>query len=291
MALANKLARVFLGTLSDSLYCQLQYLWRLRRWPDLRNPQSFNEQIQWIKLFHRDPLMKLCSDKWTVRDYVEEAGCGRLLIPLLGVYDKPEEVPFEELPSRFVLKVSHGSGMNILCRDKASLDRAKTSADISRWMKADFAKVGREWAYTGVVPRIVCEEFLAGEDGEPPADYKVHCFAGEPRFIQVDYARFVRHTRALYTPEWKRIACRLEYALEKNDYPPPGTLPDMLDASRLLAKPFPYVRVDLYDLRGRLYFGELTFYHGKGVERFTPSRYDRDFGKWLRVRDGKIGAA
>lgn len=277
----NDLARVFLRGLSDQQFCTLQYLFKQGRWPHWENPSTFNEQIQWLKVFYKDPLLKICADKYTVRDYVRQTIGESHLIPLISVFDNPNNIPFENLPARFALKASHGSGWNILCREKRSLDVPATKKKLTRWMHSNFYPIGREWAYDGLTPRIVCEEFLAGSEGEPPWDYKFFCFYGIPRYVQVDYARFTHHTRAIYDTKWQRVPCRLEYRLQENDSAPPSTLGKMLEIASALSAPFPLVRVDLYELAGCVFFGELTFYPGKGVERFSPREFDKIFGQWF----------
>ena len=286
MNLLNSIAQIALAPLNDKQFSILQYLRSQRRFPNLGNPTTLNEQIQWLKVYYRNPLLKVCADKYTVRDYVCRQGGDDCLVPLHCVYSSAEEIDFASLPEQFVLKVSHGSGWNIICRDKKTLDAAAARKKLARWMASNFYKVGREWAYERLIPRIVCEEFLCTPDGEPPWDYKFFCFHGEPRYVQVDYGRFTGHTRALYDTEWKRIPCQLEYALEPNDSPKPKTLETMLDLARKVSAPFPFARVDLYELADHVFFGELTFYPGKGVERFTPREFDRVFGQWIDL--GKV---
>lgn len=280
----NGLAQVLLRGVDDASFCRLQYFRRHLRWPDLANPRSFNEKILWLKIHHRDPLLRLCADKFTVRDYVREKAGEEFLIPLLGVWESAEAVDFSKLPDRFVLKASHGSGWNILCRGRDTFDEISARQKLSRWLQRDFSKVGREWCYSSLAPRIVCEQFLAEANGEPPWDYKFFCYHGEPRFVQVDCARFQSHTRALYDTAWARIPCRLEYALQKTNSPPPPGLQGMLHLAAKLSEPFPFVRVDLFTVGGNVFFGELTFYPGKGVERFHPGKFDRIFGEPLDLR-------
>jgi hypothetical protein len=277
----NKLAQILLRDVDDATFSRLQYFRRHLRWPDLKNPRTFNEKILWLKINHRDPLLRVCADKFTVRDFVREKIGEEFLIPLVGAWESAPAIDFESLPNRFALKASHGSGWNILCRDKARFDFESTRKTAARWLDSDFSKVGREWTYVGLTPRILCEHFLTGPDGEPPWDYKFFCYHGEPRFVQVDYSRFQGHTRALYDTFWNRIPCQLEYRLQKKNSPRPATIKTMLSLAEKLSKPFPFVRVDLYEVGDKNYFGELTFYPGKGVERFKPGRYDRIFGEPL----------
>ncbi len=149
----------------------------------------------------------------------------------------------------------------------------------------DFYKVGREWAYKGLTPRILCEEYLADLDGEPPFDYKFFCFHGKPEYLQVDFDRFTNHTRAIYDMQWNKLPCKLEYAFNHEEHPKPACFDEMTSVAAVLSKPFPFVRVDLYESNGKVYFGEMTFYPGKGVEKFDPPEYDLKFGQLLHIED------
>jgi hypothetical protein len=283
MSLANKIAPRLLGLLSDRHYSTIQFLYKQRRIPNLAEPKTFNEKIQWLKLNYRDPLLVQCADKLRVRDYVRSAIPGDILIPLLGVYDSPADIPFEELPERFVIKATHGSGWNILCRAKVTFDAADATRRMDDWMKANFYDVGREWAYKDVPPRIICEAFISLPGGEPPPDYKIFCFHGEPAYIQVDYGRFTNHTRNIYDLNWNQLPFQLEYPNEPNPTPAPQILDELITTAKALALPFPFVRVDMYALEGKLYFGELTFYPEKGVGRFSPRKYDLAFGQHFEI--------
>lgn len=291
MSILNQSAQWILGKTNDRLFCELQYFRHHFAWPDLKSPKRFNEQIQWLKLFYRNPTLRQCVDKVSVREYVAQRIGWQHLIPLIAVYDRVEEVSFESLPGQFVLKASHGSGWNVICPRKDDLDVQRTRELLESWMRKDFFKVGREWAYRGLVPRLICEEFLSEAGDIPPNDYKFHCFGGEPQYIQVDYGRFSRHSRVIYDTEWRRVPCRLEYPNDVADQEPPSTLDKMLDICRKLAAEFPFVRVDLYNCRERVLFGELTFYPGKGIERFSPEGYDFTFGQWLILKDGSLVSA
>lgn len=284
MRLLNSLARLLLRGCDDRLFSNLQYLRRQGRWPDLDRPRTFNEQILKLKVSHRDPRLKICAHKLHVRDFVAAKGLSDILVPLLGVWETAGEVDFSRLPERFVIKAAHGSGMNILCRDKSRFDESKAKKRLAAWLRTNFYEIGREWAYDGIEPCVVAEEFLCDETGEPPRDYKFHCFLGEPRYVQVDYARFVRHTRALYDENWNKLPCRLEYRFEPSVQERPRHFDNMMATARALSADFPYVRVDLYETPDGVRFGELTFYPGKGVERFSPSEYDEVWGRWLAGR-------
>jgi len=281
MISVSQSARRFLRFLPDKMFVGLQYAYKQGSFPDLENPETFNEKLQWLKLNYRNPLMKVCVDKCLARGYVEQRIGKEFLIPLLGVFDQVDQIDYEQLPERFVLKATHGSGWNAICHSKTDFDWHQARRNLAGWLKQSFYPVGREWAYSDPTPRIVCEEFLADESGCSPADYKVFCFHGKPAFVQVDYARFSSHTRNLYTLNWERIACELEYPGEPAPPAAPKNLAKLLEVAAELSAPFPFVRVDLYALEGEIYFGEMTFYPGKGVERFRPASFDHTFGELL----------
>jgi hypothetical protein len=275
------LARILDPCLSDKQYYALQFLVHHKRWPDLNHPSTFNEKLQWLKLHYRDITIKECTDKRAVRSFVAQRVGKRYLVPLLGAYERADDVDFDALPSRFVLKVSHGSQWNILCSDKRILDRKAVKERLSAWLDKDYWSFGREWAYKGLKPCILCEEFISSDGHEPPPDFKFFCVQGEAKYIQVDYDRFTHHTRALYDTEWNRLPCTLHYPAHAASSPRPECLDEMANVAMKLARNFPFVRADLYQVRHQVLFGELTFYPGRGLESFYPGKYDRVFGDCL----------
>jgi hypothetical protein len=287
MSLISRIASRLLGALSDSNYTRLQFLWRLHALPNLARPRTFNEKIQWLKINFREPLLIQCVDKLRVRDYVQSVLSEDVLVPLLGVYRAAGHIPYADLPERFVLKATHGSGWNIICRNKSTFDHVAANAKLTEWLKSSFYPVGREWPYRHVEPQIVCETYLDAGDGEAPTDYKVFCFHGVSKFIQVDSNRFSDHTRVLYDLDWKQLPVRFEYPVSSTPVPRPRNLTRMLEAAEALSAPFPFVRADFYSLGDELYFGELTFFPEKGVGKFNPRSYDLEIGKLLTLPSGE----
>ena len=281
--LDNKIVRTFFNLLPDKIFTHVQYFINMRQFLNLRSPKTFNEKIQWLKLNYKNELMRVCADKFTVRKYVAETIGEKYLIPLLGIYQSTKEINFNSLPDKFVLKVSHGSGWNIICKSKKVFNEIEALKKLNSWVKRDFYAMGREWAYKGLIPSIVCEEYLTGENDEPPSDYKFFCFKGKPEFLQVDFDRYIKHTRLLYDCGWNKIPCGLEFPVNLKDHPKPACLEEMLSVAASLAKPFPFVRVDLYEVRNKVYFGEMSFYPGKGAEKFDPPEYDLNFGQLLQI--------
>ncbi len=282
MPLIDKLGPILLKSLSDEQYTSVEYIYILHRRPDLRNPRTLSEKIQWIKLHYRNRLLIQCTDKLLVRDYVRSVLSEEVLVPLLGIYDRPEDIPYDALPDQFILKTTHGSGWNIICRSKSTFNRQAAAVKLSKWLRSNFYDYGREWAYKEIRPRIVCEALLLDDRGNFPLDHKMYCFHGEPRFVQVDYDRFTGHKRNLYDLDWHRIPCRFQYPNNEKASPsPPGVLKELLSAARKLSSPFPFMRVDLLVHDQRVWFGELTCYPERGMGRFFPPSYDLTFGDYL----------
>jgi hypothetical protein len=186
------------------------------------------------------------------------------------------------LPDAFILKASHGSGWNVVCRSRSSFDFPAAAAQLSRYLRTSYYSLGREWVYKDLNPRILCERLLLDGSGAIPEDYKFYCFHGEPKLVQVDYTRHESRTLNYHDAAWSLLPCRRQAPNNlKAPRDPPPALPDMLDAARRLAKPFPFVRVDLYAVGPRVFFGELTFFPGRGITAFTPLAYEYTFGRLL----------
>lgn len=267
----------------DRLYLKLQYYLKLGRRLNLGEPVLYNEKLQWIKLYDRNPLYPVLADKLAVRDYVAEKGCGEYLIPLLASYDRPEEIVWDALPDRFVVKCTHGSSSNLIVTDKARRDRAEDMRRLRGWMKRNWFWLSREWPYLDIKPRILIEEFIGDERGNAPYDYKFLCFGGEPAYVIVDADRYTKHTRSFYSPDWVRQDMFNRHPAIPREIPRPEKLSEMLDIARRLSAGIPHVRVDLYEAGGRVYFGEMTFFHGFGMEVFRPRSFEEHLGSLIEL--------
>jgi hypothetical protein len=256
---------------------------RFGRRLNLTAPRTFNEKLHWLMLHYRIPEMSQLADKYEVRTYVATRVGDWLLNDLYGVWDDPSTLMFDQLPESFVLKVTSGSGQNILCRDKSRLNVESTRRQLAEWMRRSEYWGVREWAYKNIKPRIICERFLRDEQGGIPDDYKFFCFDGEPHFVQIDIDRFTNHRRDLFDLEWKLLPFRLGYASSGRDIPRPGNLEQMISVARALSRGFPFVRVDLYAIRERVFFGEMTWYPEGGLGRFSPDIYDLYIGQALTL--------
>lgn len=252
---------------------------------NLKNPVTYNEKIQWIKLYDRNPLMAKCCDKYAVREYVESCGCGEILNELYWQGFDPEEIPFDSLPDQFVIKVTHGSTFNIICTDKSKLDRRQTIQKCKKWLKAKFLPCYGEWFYGIEKPRVIIERYLEGENGGPLFDYKFFCFHGEPELIYVDTWKGGDHAINAYDTDFNLFKnVKLGYPNDDDALVTmPPSLPKMKDYARKLSKDFFHVRVDLYYSHDKIYFGELTFTKGAGFGKITPFEFDVKMGNWLQL--------
>jgi len=253
---------------------------------NLDNPTSFNEKICWKKIHDRNPVLKVLADKYRMRDYVtsvlgDEAG-ERLLIPVLHVTDRPERIPFDDLPDSFVIKSNHGSGNNWLVHDKSTLDRAAVVRECRRWMAMAYGWRAHEWAYRGTERKILIEPMLTDEHGNVPADYKLNLIHGQCRFIQVDQDRHSKLTRTIYDADWKRLPFSWKRP-PGEDVPRPERLEEMVALAEQLAGDLDYVRVDFYHTPERLYLGELTHYPARGRGAIRPTQFDFELGKSWQI--------
>lgn len=271
--------------ISDEKYIKRQYKSRTGKILDLQNPTLYNEKVQYTKLYFRDKRIKVLVDKYGVREFVKNTIGEKYLTKLYGVYDNVDEIPFDKLPEKFVIKLTNGSGYNIICENKTKKKIKIIKNRFKKWIKVDFYMLGREWAYKDVKNRIICEEFLESDEPYGLNDYKVFCFNGEPKMIQVDYARFTKHKRNLYTPNWEFIDERVAYENDPNaEISKPKNLSEMLDCASKLSKGFPHVRVDFYSINERLVFGEMTFYHGAGYLHFENENFEKKLGDYWELK-------
>lgn len=268
----------YLGFVPDALMLRVQYFLKLHRWLNLARPQRFTGKLQWYKLNCRDPLMSRCVDKYEVRDFVQERGCGEFLIPLIGLFESVQDIVWDALPRRFVLKTTNGSHTNIICHDKASLDQAAVLLKLDRWC-GDWQGVspGREWPYEGLRPRIVCEELLVDPSNSDLIDYKFVCFDGVVFcvFVNTERSSPAGMTFGIYDADFNLLPYKRKgLRLPPTSFQKPKQFEQMLRIAEVLSAGFPHARIDLYNIEGRIYFGEITFFHGSGYVEFEPDEFD-----------------
>ena len=264
--------------LPDSLFAIGNYQISHRRVPRLIRPRTFTEKVLHRMLFDRRAVLTQLADKAAVRSYVEARLGPEIMPALYYMTTRPETIPFDDLPERFVVKPTHGSGWVEVVTGKSTLDRAALIETCRGWLQQSFYEVTREWVYKHIEPRILVEEFIDDGTGGPPIDYKLFVFAGRVELIQVDTDRFTGHRRRLYTPAWKKLDVRLRYRDIHADLPQPPHLAEMIAAAETLGKDLDFIRADFYDTPQRLYFGELTTTPESGLARFYPKEFDRHLG-------------
>lgn len=272
--------------LSDEEYLKRLFYSIMGNELNLDNPQTFNEKLQWLKLYNRRPEYTMMADKFLVRDYIAKTLGEKYLIPLLGVWDDPDEIDFDALPDRFVLKCNHNSGLGMcICKDKSKLDFEKVRKDLRRGLKQDYYLTGREWPYRDVPRKILAEEYLEVSGDDLP-DYKFHCFNGKVRLILVCCDRFSRGgmTEDFFDENWNHLDVhRPNMKFSSRELKAPENLGKMIELAEKLSKDIPFVRVDFYDVDGKIRFGELTFFPASGLGQFIPEEWDRILGSYLRL--------
>ncbi len=269
--------KMLLQLLSGKAVVELEYFLFRKKLLNLNNPKSFSDKIQWIKLYGGIDQYAKYVDKYEVRKYIEKTIGKDYLIPLIGVWDTFDAIPFNELPDKFVLKGTHGSGFNFICHDKSTLDKKLVRDIVSKWLKENYYTRSAETQYKYCKPRILCEKYMEDDSGSL-RDYKFFCFNGIPQIIQVDSDRFKGHKRDLFDTDWNKLPYTLEHPNTKELIKKPGKFNEMIEVTKKLSKQFPFVRVDLYLIGDKVYFGELTFTPGNGLEHFKPINLDYQLG-------------
>lgn len=274
-----------LKKLPTSAIAHIEFLRSYHRILDLKKPRYFGEKMQWIKIFADLDQYAKYADKYKVQTYVEETVGAKYLIGLIGAYDRAEEVPFSRLPERFVLKVNHGSGYNIICKDKSQLDIEQTKKQLNKWMTEDYAAIKGEEQYRKIERKIICEEYMEDDSGGL-LDYKLFCFNGKVKMIEVCFGRFTDFKIDFYDTNWKRLPIlsgNPRNGRKNSDKPiqRPACADTMVEIAEKLSEPFPFVRTDLYVVNGKTYFGELTFTCGSGSRPFYPLSMDEMIASWI----------
>ncbi len=258
---------------------------------NLKNPTTLMEKIQWKKLYDHQDIYTTCTDKFLVRDFIRKKIGEKYLIPLLYHTDKIDKLDLHKFKTPFIIKTNHGSGQNIIIKNKEDIDKKEITEKFKTWLNTNYYYFSKEWQYKNIKPQVLIEKLLLNEKGQIPEDYKFHCFHGKVEFIQVITDRFGDKKMGFFNTNWKLLPFIL--SPRENNLPidkinknikKPKNLKEMIKISETLSKEFDYVRVDLYSLKNRIYFGELTFSHGAGFASFFPSKYDRIFGDKLKIK-------
>lgn len=269
----------------DDIYLKKIYKAKMGKELNLESPKTYNEKLQWLKLYDRNSAYTMMVDKYEVRKYIAEKLGEEYVIPLLGVWDSPDEIDFDSLPNQFVLKCNHNSGLGMcICRDKSKLDIKKAKRSLWRGLKQDYYLTGREWPYKDVKRRIIAEAYISDANGELN-DYKLMCFNGKVKCSFVCSDRYTGkglHV-TFFDRDWNMMPFERSYPSEREGIPKPTRYEKMVELAQVLARDFPFVRVDFYEVDGQIYFGEMTFYPGGGLEAFQPESWDEELGSWIAL--------
>jgi hypothetical protein len=270
---------------------KIQYYLTFNKSLNLKTPRRFTEKVQWYKINCRNKLMPVCADKYLVRDFVRAKGLSSILIDLYGVYDDPSEINYDLLPDKFVIKTNDGSGGEnvFICKDKNALDITMLTKKLRSWKNKKNINAGREWAYTEIVKsRYIIEEFIENQDTPPLSvgieDYKLYCFSGKVKFLHIDYSRFNGHKRNFYDREGNLLNIIHTYPNFDHKNVALDNLYTLIKTAEILSSDFSFVRVDLYSVKNKVYFGEMTFYPGSGYERFIPDEFDFELGSHFNIQ-------
>lgn len=284
-------SRGFYNRMDDRRFLQKLYYIKLGKKLDLEHPKGFNGKLQWLKLHDFKPEYSMLVDKCDVKKYVSERIGEEHIIPTLGVWNRVEEVDFASLPSQFVLKCTHDSGGSVICKDKGTLDVQKTREKLKASMSRNWFYHGREYPYKSISPRIIAEKYMVDSAGDPDnlTDYKFFCFNGVPRFVMTVRDRSKGAQQALhrfYNMEWELQDLDLDYRdVVRVPEKKPTQFEEMRKIAEVLSQGFRHIRVDLYIVDGRVYFGEMTFYHKSGFEIFVPEKWDDILGNYIDIEE------
>lgn len=283
--------RKMLNWIPDKIFLKAAFRARFGRKLDLNNPKTFNEKLQWLKLYDRKPEYTKMVDKYLVRDYVKEKIGEEYLIPLLGVWENPEKINFDELPMQFVLKCNHNSGLGMcICKDKNSLDINKVKAELKKGIDQNYYLTGREWPYKDVPRRIIAEKYMVDESGYELKDYKFYCFDGKVKLVMINSDRMsLEKTKANYFDE-NYQPLDFVWGYENAEIPPqkPEKFEEMKYLAEKLSENISHVRIDFYQTPSGIYFGEITFFDGCGFDAIEPIEWDYKIGSWLKLPMEKV---
>ena len=273
-----------LDWLNDRIYLKIIYRLIFRRKLHLDQPVTFTEKISWYKLYWRNHLAHTCTDKYCVRDYIAKKIGMKYLCECYGCWDNFDDIDFSKLPDQFVLKATNGSGNVVICRDKNTFDYENARRTLNLYRKRHFSSKTKEWTYYNLPNKIIAERFITREDNSAIYDYKFFCFNGKPEFLLVGSDRDTDVKFTYFDMDWNYIPVKCGHGNNPN-IQRPVHFDEMVEVAKKLSEDFPHVRVDLYDEGGRVYFGELTFYHYGGTTRFEPDEWDFKFGQYFNLID------
>lgn len=275
----------WLDWMPDRMYLSLLFMANLGYWPDFDEPKTFNEKLNWLKLYDRKPEYTCMVDKYAVREYIAEKVGEEYLIPLVGgPWESFEEIDFDTLPAQFVLKTTHDSGGVVICRDKQSFDIEAARRKLSKRLRRQYFWGQREWPYKNVRPRIVAEKYMQDGDRANLPVYKILCFGGVPKIFQtIQNDKTPRESIDYFDTDWELLQLRQNFPNSEHPVTKPETLEKMLHLAAKLSQGHPFLRTDFYNINGKVYFSEITFYSDSGFGKFEPKDWDAKLGSWIEL--------
>ena len=292
---ARKTVAKCLLILSDEKYAQWFYKLYTGKRLNLKDPKYFDEKVWWLKINNRDPLLTVCSDKYAVREYVKNCGFESILIPQIGVYDNAKKIPFDEFKEEVIIKCTGGSGENFIFSPNTNTDTKMITKRMNYALKQNPYLYSREWNYKNIDQKIIVEKVIRDKNGKLPLDYKFMCFDGEPKLLFLDIGLIDENN--IYNHNYPRNIYDMDFNLmpfkeTRDNYDgeveKPENFEKMIEIARKLSQPFPFCRVDLYNVDGEVHFGEITFYHGGGCNDIQPEEWDFRLGSWIDINNPKI---
>lgn len=291
--------KYLLSLIPDSIWIRIQFRRKMGCWPNLKKPITFNEKLQWLKLHDRNPLYTKLVDKYEVKKIVGELIGNEYIIPTLGVWDKFEDIDFDKLPNQFVLKCTHDSGGLVICKDKSKFNIVSARKKISDCLNFNYYWAIREWPYKNVRPRIIAEKYLEDnaemvsenfEKRSPEAirDYKFFCFDGFPKIMYVSRDKAKQPTTDFFDMSFNHLDMRMRDPNSSILPTCPQNFELMKKLAQRLSANFPHIRVDFYEIKGHVYFGEMTFYHNSGLSHIYPLKWERDLGEWIKLSQSRV---
>ncbi len=271
----------------DKMYLKIIFWTQMNYKLDLYHPKTFNEKLQWLKIYNRKSEYTSMVDKYAVKEYVAKIIGEEYIIPTFGVWDSPDEIDFGKLPRKFVLKTTNGGGSDgvIVCTDKSKLDLSSVRKKMKKALKLNIYSLYREWPYKNVKHRIIAEHLLEVDGDTNIDDYKLFCFNGTVKLFKIDFDRHAMHKANYYDPKLNLLD--LQEDVCPPDYNRPIKMPTninkMIELAEVLSKDVPFVRIDFYNINGKIYFGEITFFPAGGLGTFTPREWDIKLGEYIKL--------
>lgn len=275
--------RYCMRIIPDRMYIQLNYFAHFKKFANLKSPKTYNEKLNWLKLNDKNPLYTKLVDKYEVKSFVSKIIGEEYIVPTLNVWDDVESIDFDELPNQFVLKCTHDSEGLVICKDKSKLNILEAKNKLKKALSQNFFFIGREYPYKNVKPRIIAEPYLEDKVNNELRDYKFFCFDGDPKFMFIASNRMYDVKFDYYNLSFEHLNIKQKYNNAVNRIEKPANFDKMIELSKQLSKNFKHIRVDFYEVNGKVYFGELTFYHFSGFMPFEPSSWDDVFGDYINL--------